>query len=119
MATMRNTYASRMELMDEWVVIRVPESEPSGVKSPVLVAEKSLDKAGFDVKTAPASKRKNVGIVAAVGPGRVSDFTGKVIPLDPRIVEGAEVHFAVTDGARPFRPAAMAEEMAKEDLWVI
>jgi len=115
---MGKLYSSRIVPLDERVLIRVPESA-APKRNTVLVAEANPENGLFNVvKTAAGAKLKNVGIVVAVGPGR-RGAGGERIPIDAEITPGAEVHFEVFEGNRPWRPAAMAEAMAEEGLWFI
>jgi co-chaperonin GroES (HSP10) len=112
----RKLYSSRIVPLDERILIRVLEQ--AATKTSLVVAEAGVEPGKFDVKSVPASKKKNVGIVVEIGPG-ARGANGERIPIDPNITPGAEVHFEVVQGAVPVRPPAMAEEMEKEGLWFI
>lgn len=115
---MAKLYSSRIIPTDERILIRVAGS--AAKRLALVIAEPNPLTGKVEVSDAQQSKRKNCGIVVAVGPGQRSSISGERIPIDPNITPGAEVHFEVSQGVHvPHRPPAMAEEMEEEGLYFI
>lgn len=109
----KRLFSSLLDPLDEWVLIRIPDTAADSNRVKLLVAEKN-DNGKLEVSAGGPLKR-NTGIVVSVGPGHRAD-NGELVPVDKRIAVGATIIFP---GKTAFRPPDIEEEMREEGLWFI
>ncbi len=110
---MAKLFSSRLEMLDEWALVRIAETAAVNGRAPkLLLAEKGDD---GKVHVAPSSTKRNTGIVVDVGPGAVN-AQGAVVPPDKRIKAGAMVLFP---GKAAFQHPDFLTEMQEEGLFFV